>query len=187
VTTDALASLRAVEDDSPRTLRRYQKALSEFHSAYKEHLATGSPAARSRAVAAIPAASEAMDELGIGVEVLPPPALGGYRVQGLYNVAFLHERYSYGDPKFVIDFVENAQAAAKLRLQQAKRRRRNPLYWGDRVLRAILGFPVYLVGLILRIPPERLDASAWGTVLRVAGLAAEIALVAVGGRQVGWW
>jgi hypothetical protein len=179
-----------MEDDSPRTLRGYVVALATFLTAYTAYLKTGDAAERARVVEAIPAASIALGELGFDLVMMPPLAFRGYPpVRGLYNVAFLHEHSSWGEDamSMVVDMVTAAQVQAKLRIQEAERRRRNPLYWGDRFLRAILGFPVYLVGLILRIPPERLDASAWGIVLRVLGLVAEIALVVIGGRQVGWW
>jgi hypothetical protein len=101
----------------------------------------------------------------------------------------VHEHYTWADdmPQATIDVAEAGRVKTQLRLEEVNRLRRNPLYWGDRLLGAILGFPVYLVGLILRVPSERLDASAWGTVLRVAGLAVEVALVVITGRQVGWW
>jgi hypothetical protein len=187
--TEAPASLEVMEDDSPRTLRGYHEALGEWLAAYQEYLTTGDAHARARVAGATAAASAALDALGFDVRVMPPPALGGYAVRGLYNVAFAHENTTWGGDAIpaVIDVVIAAQAQAKQRLREAERQRRNPFYWGDRFLRAILGFPVYLVGLILRIPPKRLDASAWGTVLRVVGLAVEVALAIVGGRQVGWW
>jgi hypothetical protein len=175
--------------ESPRTLRGYFASLGAFAVAYDAFLTSQAPQDRARVADAMPAASAALDALGFKLSVMPPPLLGGYAVSGLYNVAFLFERATWGGDAIplVFDVVRSAQAEAKQRLVEVQRQRRNPLYWGDRFLRAILGFPVYLVGLILRIPPERLDASAWGTVLRVVGLAAEIALVVVGGRQVGWW
>jgi hypothetical protein len=181
------ASLGRVTRDSPRTLRGYSSALTAFLDAYRDYLEDAQ--ARARVVKTIPAAHEALNALGLEPAVLPPPALGGYTLRGLFNTAFAHERYTWaGDmPQATIDIAEAGRVKAELRLEEARRLRRNPLYWGDRLLRAILGFPVYLVGLILRVPPERLDASAWGTVLRLAGLAVEGALVLVTGRQVGWW
>jgi hypothetical protein len=190
VLAETIASLPIVKDDSPRTLREYDAALGAFLVAYREYLdARGEAKARARVVKAIPAASAALRALGFDLYVLPPPVIGGAPIRGLHNVAFLHEAPGWGTDAIqrVIDMGEEARVEAGLRLGKAQRRRRNPLYWGDRLLRAVLGFPVYLVGLILRIPPERLDASAWGIVLRVLGLVAEIALVVIGGRQVGWW
>lgn len=58
----------------------------------------------------------------------PEPALGGYLISGLYNVAFAHENVSWGDAvKTVFDTVIAADARSKSRLQEAQRRRRNPL------------------------------------------------------------
>jgi hypothetical protein len=66
-------------------------------------------------------------------------------------------------------------------------RRRNPLYWGDRLLSLLLGFPSYLVGKIIGVPASRIDATPWGTILRVAELAAAGLGVYLGGRNAGWW
>jgi hypothetical protein len=59
----------------------------------------------------------------------PEPALGGYLISGLYNVAFAHENVSWGDVavKTVFDTVIAADARSKSRLQEAQRRTRNPL------------------------------------------------------------
>lgn len=178
-------------DKPPRTYRRYSEALDAFLDAYREYLEGGDQQARARVVKAIPAADEALTALGLLPGVMPPPGLGGYAVSGLANTAFLHEQWLWAaqsnTDQATIDAAEQGKAKAELRLQEARRRRLNPLYWGDRFLRAVLGFPVYLVGLILRIPAERIDASAWGVFLRVAGLVVEAALVVVTGRQIGWW
>jgi hypothetical protein len=178
-----------VNDDSPRTLKGYFVALGTFLSAYDAYLRRPNAETRLGVTEALPAASNALSALGFNMAVMPPPALGGYPVRGIYNVAFVHERTMWGSDAvpLVFDTVQSAQAEAKRRVHEAERRRRNPLYWGDRVLRAILGFPVYLVGLIVAVPSERLRASAWGSVLQVAGVVAEIALAVVGGAQVGWW
>lgn len=172
--------------DSPRTLLRYDHALDAFGTAYVAYLQTGEGLARARAVTALPAAHEALDALGFEPVVMPPPAFGGYTVRGLYNTAFYHERYSdAGDiVRMNLDLLGAAKAQVQLQREELARRRRNPLYWGDRLLRAILGFPVYLAGLFLRVPPERIDASGWGTVLRVAGVAATT--LAVVGGWLGW-
>jgi hypothetical protein len=51
--------------------------------------------------------------------------------------------------------------------QELAGKRRNPLYWGDRIVSAVLRFPAYLVAKIVGVPTDRIDKSVWGTILRL--------------------
>jgi hypothetical protein len=117
------------------------------------------------------------------------PAMGGYQIRGLSNAIFAHESMPFVTPPWqqVLDTLDSSIAKRREELRQTRRRRFNPLYWGDRILSAVLGLPAYLVGRVLRIPPERIEGSHWGTPIRLAGLILQIALVIIGGRQVGFW
>jgi hypothetical protein len=73
----------------------------------------------------------------------------------------------------VIDIVDASLSKLEQMDYAIRHRRRNPLYWGDRMLRALLGFPAYLLGLILGVPASRIDESPFGIALRVAAFAVE--------------
>src|SRR5207237_8843704 len=95
-------------------------------------------------------------------------------MHGLVNTIFVHETPFGGIggilgnwPKSyegILHMVDSSLAALEKMDEEARRRRRNPFYWGDRVLAALLGFPAYLLGLIFGVSPSKIEDSVWGTV-----------------------
>jgi hypothetical protein len=138
----------------------------------------------------IPTAQEALRTARIELVVQPGALVGGPSHSGLANVAFLFEEPGWGGvgiPRRVFDLGGIGIAQLEKQIAETTRRRRNPLYWTDRGLRAVLGFPAYLLSLILGVPVARIEESPWAIFIR----AAEIALAAIGayfgGREAGWW
>lgn len=129
--------------------------------------------------------------------VTPPPAMeGGPVYRGLDNLAFLHEvpgfrpiGLSEGPAVYegVLDNLNTAIARLEHAEREVKRRRRNPFYWVDRGLRAVLGIPAYLVSLVIGVPKVRIERSWAGFPLRVLGVAADLLAVYGGGHLLGWW
>ena len=108
---------------------------------------------------------------------------------GLRNLAFEHES-GFGQPstpKFVIDCVLQGKGKLEHLIEIERRKMRNPLYWIDRSLRALLGIPAYLISLIVGVPRYRLERGPWGPLLRVVAVAADVAGVWGVGRVLGWW
>jgi hypothetical protein len=182
-------------EQSPRRLAGQRTALREFDNAYVEYLEAGPihPNAgdlRSRVLQLIPSAQSALNEADVGVVVRTPPALpGNYVYEGLSNTAFLHEQSGVyeGVPQHVRDVLGLAMAQLERLEQQLARKRRNPLYWGDRVVSAVLRFPAYLVAKIVGVPTARIDRSVWGTLLRLLEILAAALGIYFGGSAAGWW
>jgi len=66
-------------------------------------------------------------------------------------------------------------------------RRRRPAYWVDRSLRAVLGFPAYLISLVFgfdrrELAPGRARA-LWAFSVAIEAVAAIVALASA----FGWW
>jgi len=147
--------------------------------------------------ALIPAAETAWTVGGQAMALAPPPGFAGRIpvLTGLRNLAFVHETVhgvvgiTRGPPMWqrVLDSTVAADATLADLEQRARRRRRSPLYWGDRILRAVLGFPAYLLGLILGVPATRIDQGGFGVVLRVVPVASLGVALYFGGRDAGWW
>jgi hypothetical protein len=116
----------------------------------------------------------------------------GLRPQGLAEIVTLNEQLvavgNDDEAATVIDTLTIVLGRSEAMEEEARRSRRNPLWWIDRVLRAVLGLPTYLIGLALRVPAERIDASL---PLRLISTAADIAGVATVGYLLGhyerWW
>jgi len=166
---------------SPSYYERLQADLVAFRERYVDYLnrtlgagLSAGPsfdADRSRLMKLATLAGQAVSSTGIRIALLPAPAFGGVALEGLAQVAFAHEgRWSrsahFGAGHFrqpyeeVLDTIDKAEAALGLMAAEARRRRRNPLYWGDRVLRAVLGFPAYLVSLVLGFDRRQLSPRA---------------------------
>jgi len=192
-------------DPSPRTIRQWNHDLVAFRDAYVTYLndtlgKNGTPALqarRSEVVRLAQPAQVAMDELGASFVWLPPPITQSGPMSGLLNTVFVHET-PFGDgagalfnwPKSyegIINLVDSCRAQLATMDREVRRRRRSPLYWGDRVLRALLGFPAYLLGLIFGVPASRIDDSVWGTSLRVAAFVVETALLVIGLNELFNW
>ncbi len=193
---------------SPSYYERLQADLLAFREPYVEYLnrtlGTGSSAGpsfdaeRSRLVRLATLASNAVGCVGMRIALLPPPAFGGVVLEGLAQVAFAHEdgRWArssmFGVGHFrqpyeeVLDTIDKAYAALGLMALEARRRRHNPFYWGDRLLRAVLGFPAYLVSLVLGFDRRQLSPRAEQS-LWLFSVAADAATIYGFGRLVHWW
>jgi hypothetical protein len=79
------------------------------------------------------------------------------------------------------------RAYLEQRAQKEAKRRRNPFYWADRALRAILGIPSYILSQIFGVPVARIDQSPWGMVIRLIEVAAAILGIYWGGSAADWW
>lgn len=62
---------------------------------------------------------------------------------------------------------------------------RNPLHWIDRVLRMTLGIPAYIVSLLAGVPRYRVEASAFGPVLRFIAVLADVSGAFALGKLLG--
>jgi len=105
-------------------------------------------------------------------------------------VAFRFERpgrRGAGITRRVRDLTGIAIAELEKQIAEVMRRRRNPLYWADRGLRAVLGFPAYLLSLVFGVPVARIEESPWAVLIRVAEVGLAPVGVYFGGRQAGWW
>ncbi len=188
---DSVLPRMAAERVTFKRLREHRQALDEFLAAYNTYLSsTDDMEARARLNRLIPAAEAAMDALGMGFAVLPPPASGsGPVIRHLANVAFLHEKPGFGTlpNEQVIDVVEQTLALIEEREKMLRRLRRRPLYWLDRAVRALLGIPAYLISVLVGVPKPRIETSWWGPPLRILGLVADVAGIYGVGRLLKWW
>ena len=181
---------------SPKQLQRHIRDLEAFREAYEPY-ARGEAGDRARIIARIPGAQRALDAAELNLVVADPPMLGPHRqtYAGLVNTAFLDERPGFalaaasgaGISETLLETVE--QAIAKLRDQRdlEQRRRRNPLYWLDRLVRGLLLVPAYLVGAVIGQPARVIDRSVWGLPLRVLAVLADTLAIVYGGQQLGIW
>jgi len=187
---------------SPNDVRALRAALVRFNNAYVAYLQTPSPDTRSGVIRAIPEAETALLVGGGGYTFTDPPAMGSMRqsYSGLGQTAFLHEQFGWeevhGRPPYelVLEGVQRADAVLELEERRAVerdsdevRRRRHPLYWADRAVRAALTVPAYIVSVIVGEDPETIDRSAWGMPLRVLAIVADIVTVYLAGRAFGLW
>jgi hypothetical protein len=189
---------------SPKVLRERREALIRFNNVYVEYLdethRNGSAdrqkllRLRAEVIEAMPAAQEGLTTAGVNLTVTPPPLTGGVILRGLPNVAFLHEQPGYRleepfghKPTYanVLDMLRLGTQYLAETERVERRRRRNPLYWIDRVLRTTLGIPAYLVSLVVGVPRRRVEASAFGPLLRAVGVLADFAGVFAIGKLIG--
>lgn len=198
-------------DRSPADFDEMIGQLTEFRDTYVQWVGHGSGSGvergpeRSRVRELAVVAADAVNATGQQVAVTPPRnAPGAYPLVGLVAVAFAHE-----DPTFhneptmgpggvfyasnrpdsmdiTIDVVENAVAILKRRKELEQRRRRRLTYWPDRVLRAILGFPAYLISLFLGFDRRDLS-SGQAQLLWVVSVIADVAGIAGAGVAFDWW
>ena len=182
-------------EPSPQELHEYINALSAFHKAYRAFLEGGSDDAelRGAVLATIPAAQRALTAANHHMVVADPPMTGGVTTYtGLSTIAFLHERpgFRLSEPPLytaVIDNVVGAQAKLKDMAEQEARRRRTVTYWGDRLVRALLSIPAYIVSRVIGVSVTKVDRSAWGLPLRLLGVAADATAVYFAGRAFKLW
>jgi hypothetical protein len=109
-----------------------------------------------------------MDRLGAYFEWESAPVTRGTVMYGLVNTIFIHETPFGGvsgmfnwptSYQGIIDLVDTCLSRLDELDVEIHRRRRHPLYWGDRILRALLEFPAYLLGLIFGVPASRIEES----------------------------
>lgn len=87
----------------------------------------------------------------------------------------------------MIDWCQLTEAELVQRQERLAHKYRNPLYWLDRLLRAVLGIPAYLVSLVFRTPYERVNESHLGSFLRLLSAAGSVAGIYFGGANARWW
>ncbi len=187
---------------SIRRSREHQQALEAFRDVYRPYLAAylgrmpDMQSQRAKVTTLIPAGQWAIRAAGMEVGIASPPTLGGPVRTGLSNTAFAHEVLPElplphgGIPesaRTVLDVTEQSIGFLKELEKEAIRRRRGPTYWGDRVLRALLGFPAYLIELVFGVSRWRIEASKAGLPLRMVGLASEVAIILEAGRVFKLW
>jgi hypothetical protein len=112
---------------------------------------------------ALAPAERAMAVVGVTIATAPPG--GGQLVHGLMNtlVGSMHFRASWNE---IEGFVNAANGLLKEAIVIETRRRHRPTYWIDRVLRAVLGVPAYLIGIVVGKPKKQIDESKGGAWLR---------------------
>jgi hypothetical protein len=187
---------------SPRELKNLREDLEGFRTAYVQCLgsdeeATAHGPLRRKVLELMPAAEKALTITGSQIAFTDPPAAGtGMVYQGLANVAFLHERPgfrlmgAYGEPgtyDAVVDALDLGSARLAEQERRVSRERRRPLYWLDRIMRALLIFPAYLVGLLIGQSTAKVNASQFGLLLRIAAVIADGFALYGGGKLLGLW
>jgi hypothetical protein len=190
-------------DPSPRALYEWRHDLVAFRDSYVNYLnATagsgqpGSAQMRSDVVRLAHRAQSVMDRLGAHFAWESAPVTGGTVMHGLVNTVFIHETpfggvsAMFNWPKSyegIINLVDTCLSRLDELDVEIHRRRRNPLYWGDRILSALLGFPAYVLGLVFGVPTSRIDESPFGTALRVATFIVETAVLVLGLNELFHW
>lgn len=196
---------------SPTELQSLINSLREFRNAYVTNLnATlpsvmagehvGHSAERTEVLRMAVKAEQAVNATGLQVGILPPPvAVGKAPLMGLTSVAFAHEDPVYRAPlspvfsedhkqgyDIALDAIDMADAYLCRMLEDEQRRRRKPTYWVDRLLRAILVFPAYLLSLAFGFDIHSLSQGK-AQVLWLFSLAADAAGIYGLGVTLGWW
>lgn len=193
-------------DTSPRRLRDWKEDVSAFREAYGRYLnATVRgrqhpdqvQALRSEVNRTAAPAQAVFNRIGadVGWDLR---AQGGPLIRGLVATMFIHESvWGYsgsgmfstgGEPwRGVLDVTENAIAALDVMERDAKKLRRRPIYWLDRGLGAVLGFPAYLISLVFRVSLEQIEHSPFATPLRLTGIVIDGFVVYFGGHALRWW
>lgn len=184
-------------DPSPRRISEWRHDLVVFRDTYVTYLndtlgkETVIPQSRrSEVVRRAQAAQMVFDKIGATFTWEPPPVTHTGLMHGLVNTVFVHETPFGGvegmfgnwlrSYEGILHTVDSSLAALEKMDEEARRRRRNPFYWGDRALTALLGFPAYLLGLIFGVPRSKIEDSVWGTALRIVALVIDSALVVLG-------
>lgn len=182
---------------SPTTVTRWRADLAAFRAAYITYInqtlpvinqggAVSYDGQRQAVVHLAAVASRAMVRSGITPIVCPPPVAGGAVLRGLSAVAFAHEDQRYRAPTYIlgpppktspeltVESVDLADANLALLEADARKRYRSPLFWADRVLRAVLGLPAYLLSVLLGFDPADLS-TRFQRVLWLLSVAADLA------------
>ena len=150
-------------EDLVARIDAFMDAYVEFLNDTLEDSYRGLPAAdtpqRRRIIELGVRAEKAVNAVGVKVGVAPPPVFAGQNPKfGLTQVALAHESEVFressltsqpGSHDLALDTAQQVRAELIDRRDAELRRRRQPFYWPDRALRAILGFPAYLLSLVL--------------------------------------
>lgn len=193
--------------DSPSYYQKLRNDLHKFHEAYVAYtnraagdIQAGGHAAhsaeRSEVVRLSVAASRAVAVSGLQLAWLPPAAIANSTppAEGLAAVALVHESRMYRglssmgptSIETTVDAIGTADAILSIRQDELAARRRSPWYWGDRIVRAVLGFPGYFISVVFGFDRFTLS-SAQGRTLWVLSVLADGAAVFGLGRTLGWW
>jgi hypothetical protein len=86
----------------------------------------------------------------------------------------------------VLDAVDTADTFLAEWRERARRKRRNPLWWIDKILRSVLGLPAYIIGLVLGFDPKALPASRQRG-LWLLSIAADVGTLWGVGHVLKWW
>jgi hypothetical protein len=199
---------RPFGDRSPEDYEHLRRDLLTFRNAYIEYLNATLPTvlrggapphndARQRVQRLAVRAEKAVSATGMSIGLGAPPLFPRPPLVGITSVAFAHEDDLWRGPNFgtgqnqesyelVLDALVQADTLLEDSQESARRRRSHPLYWADRFLRAVLGFPAYLISLVGGF--DRRELSAEGArVLWLVSLIADVAGIFGFGRLVGWW
>lgn len=182
---------------SPKTVARWRADLAQFRVSYIQYVDRTLPALvngggvlydgqRQDLVHLAVLADRAAARAGVTPVMYPPPAFGGIVIRGLSSVAFAHEDsrnrpsgIPFGPrPKTSIELTMEAldMAQGNLAIMEAEARKRyhSPIFWTDRVLRVVLGFPAYLLSVILGFDPTELNTN-FQRLLWLLSIAADLA------------
>lgn len=196
-------------DRTPEDYARLRRDIEIFRNAYVDHLnrtrpmlQAGTPVPydrqRSELQRLVVRAGVAVQEAGLQIVLQGPPAMPRPPLIGLTSVAFAHEDELWRNPpspfgghikespELVLDTLDHADALLQAREAEVRRRRRSPLYWGDRALRAVLGFPAYLISLVAGFDRRELSPDR-ARILWLVSVAADVASIFAFGRLLGWW
>lgn len=192
--------------DSPQYYLRLRTDLRDFRNEYVSYInrtaasveAGGSvayDAERAHIIDLAIRADRAVGESGSKLAWMAPPAMSAPPLYGLALVAFAHESEVYRgfsgmkaprSYEAVLDAVDRADAILAIRQDELLHRRRSPFYWVDRVLRAVLSLPAYIISIIFGFRLEELSATQ-GRVWWWVSILADLATIAALGRAFGWW
>lgn len=123
---------------SLRRLNNHIQALQDFQTKYDRYVYESQgfgnmtppqiSALRREVSRLVPAAGTALAVAGILPAWFPPLAVGGYRMEGLENLVFLHEHTIAAEevPGFLLVACDNALAALDETRAEEKRRRWDP-------------------------------------------------------------
>ena len=195
-------------DRSPQEYENLRKDVAAFGAAYVAYLddtlevilqgATPTYDARRREVQRL---AERADRAAVvaGVSLSwGRPVDPQRRLVGIGQVALAHEDperrndgYGVGplglsSYDYVIDALGRADGRLALAADEGRRDRRRLFYWPDRFLRAILGFPAYLLSLVFGFDRRELPETQ-SRVLWVCSVISTVMAVLGTGRALGWW